>query len=193
MKTLIELVKEAAENLKVGFSAFDVTLKIREMANQAVANNEDLDLPLSNENKGFKYHIGHDEVRAEVLALYNNRTLDRKYNGNYFMYSLAGVSAPRKSPTLQSYTPPVIATATTVADYDVGFSIYPTNKMISAKVRKYVSKRSIAPTLKQVQSLLKRDGHFTCANLDTLLGSNGLKVVSNTSKTPTSQKVVKLS
>jgi hypothetical protein len=179
-------VKEFAQN-NTPFSVHDITRSIR----SKTANGE-LEIPeVEVTGASFRFDIPHAKVKALFDELWRTGVFDpdfslsRQFNGMYFLYtptavggtSYAGVSvAPQPTPT-PAPTPsaPVTPVVTNVND---GAAIEP-------RVKQYLTNctaRNFRPTLKQVQSAIKRGDVSTgwsCDDLKEMVQRFGYSVVDN--------------
>ncbi len=151
------VVAEVVAQLKTGFSVWDVTRVIRQNVNAGEYLVDGLAQAL-----GFAQEVPKNKVRDEVLKLFHDNKLTRMHNGNYFVYSV-----------VQNVTAQVVNSTSTPVAID--------DDLIKSKIHDYLSRRDYA-TLKQIQSTLRRYGHFTCEQLHEILAadtsvdmSNGVK------------------
>jgi hypothetical protein len=178
-------VKEFAQNNQP-FSVHDITAAIRNKTAQG-----DLEIPeVETQGASFRFDIRHPKVKALFDELWRTGvfdpdfTLSRQFNGVYFEYTpsavnqsaYAGVSVtPLVSPqpvTTPSATQaqPTAAAPTTPSDITNRVSQYLTN----------CASRNFRPTLKQVQSAIKRGDAstgFSCESLKTTIVGLGYTVV----------------
>lgn len=164
-------VKEFA-NQNQQFSVFDITRTLREKTAQG-----DLEIPeVEVSGASFRFDIPHAKVKALFDELWRTGvfdpdfTLSRNFNGVYFEYtpsavnqSYAGVSvtpAPATpAPTPAPSTPAPVATNSTLpVDIQSRVAVY----LLNCK------NRNFRPTLKQVQSAIKRGDASTGFSCDVL-------------------------
>ncbi len=161
MKNLYDMVVESVEALCVGFSAYDVTQRVRRMAQIAQLTNEDLDLPLSSD-PGFKWNVSHSEVKRIMEQLYGGRAVDRTFNSSgYFIYHVV-TATPAAAPTT-----PTAAPATTDTSLLAKLVNY---------INAYRSRSGVTPTAKEVQSRFKRESDMTCQEFINFAGQNNIPV-----------------
>lgn len=175
-------VKEFVQN-KQAFSVFDITREIR-----TKASNGDLEIPEAEVNgASFRFDIPHAKVKDLFNDLWNTGvfdpdfTLDRKFNGTYFVYTPSLVSgntaAPQPGTSTTSTT--ITATPAVTSQFAPTLSVQPLfTKVPSSVVKDRVSfyldncqDRNFRPTLKQVQSAIKRDVStgWSCEELKSLI------------------------
>lgn len=182
---VFEQVKEFATNSQT-FSVHDITRTLREK----VAKGE-LEIPeVEVSGASFRFEIRHDKVKALFDEMYRTGTFDpdvtftRVFNNMYFDYtptlvSSVGQSGPTSAPVVAPSVPPVtpsVTTAPVVAPVT-------TPSDISARVALYLSNcvaRNFRPSLKQVQSAIKRGDAstgYSCEELKATAQSLGYTVV----------------
>jgi hypothetical protein len=189
-------VKEFAANNQT-FSVFDITRTIREKTAQG-----ELEIPeVEVSGAEFRFDISHPKVKALFDELYRTGVFDSEFtlartftgmiggNASYFEYTptlvgnVATTPAPVAPPVTPNYpwgpasnpTPPAVPQSVTPAP--VG------GNDITNRVQQYLAGcviRNFRPTLKQVQSAIKRNGHSTgvsCEDLKVTIQSLGFTVV----------------
>ena len=193
---ILQQVAEFANNNSV-FSVHDITVAIR----TKTANGE-LEIPeVEVQGASFRFDIPHAKVKALFDELYRtgvfdpNYRLDRAFNGTYFEYTPTLLTAT--TPTAYATTPanvgqnwgattPVVATpavptpapATVTATSNADTSIH-------FRVKTYLANcagRQFQPTLKQVQSAIKRGDAstgYSCESLKTIIEGLGYTVVAD--------------
>jgi hypothetical protein len=163
MQNLYDMVVESVESLAVGFSAYDVTQRVRRMAQIAQLANEDLDLPLSSD-PGFKWNVSHSEVKRIMEQLYGGRAVDRTFNSSgYFVYHVVTATpAAATAPTTPTATP--ATTDTSLLDKLVNY------------INGYRSRSGVTPTAKEVQSRFKRESDMTCQEFINFAARNNVPV-----------------
>lgn len=161
MKTLNQAVTDVVQdfvNQAKSFSVHDVTKRVRELV-----NNFEIDLigmPASTE--GYPCHVDHNAVKNEFNAMFNSGlwTLQKNWNGSHFVYS-------KGSPTATNVSSPSVSVSPTLSqalrDHAVNY--------VKAKLA-----AGVTPSLKQVQSTLKRVAKVKCVDLATLLSGEGFKL-----------------
>lgn len=186
-------VKEFATNNQP-FSVHDITKTVRQKV-----NNGELEIPeVEVSGASFRFDIPHAKVKALFDELWRTGvfdpdfTLNRNFNGMYYEYTPstvtnAGTSVPSFSVSQPSITPPAAKTNATTGT-KVGKSD------VSDRVQKYLANcrnRNFRPTLKQVQSAIKRGNESTgwsCSDLrDIITNDLGYTVVDNPSSDSASQ------
>jgi hypothetical protein len=176
MKNLYDMVVEAVTALNNGFSAHNVTEWVRQMTKLAEQNNEDLDLPLS-DDPAFKWYVSHNDVKRVMEQLYIARTVDRWFSNNgYFLY-LVVANAPTVAPVTAA---PVSAPVTVPVTSLTRVLTNPSSTLL-VKLINYIDgfshrNNGLTPTAKQVQSRLKRDCNLTCRELVTFAKQNNIPV-----------------
>ena len=193
-------VKEFAQN-NTPFSVHDITRTIRSKTSQG-----ELEIPeVEVSGASFRFDIPHPKVKALFDELWRTGVFDpdftliRKFNGMYFEYTpasgnggaLAGVSV---APTA---TPTATATATNASNVGQNWGATnpavqatvlhgkPTEVVIGDRVRRYLTNcvlRNFRPSLKKVQSAIKRDNFSTgwsCDDLKAIVQKLGYAVVDN--------------
>lgn len=179
-------VKEFAQNNQP-FSVHDITRSIRSKTSQG-----ELEVPeVEVSGASFRFDIPHAKVKALFDELWRTGvfdpdfTLSRQFNGMYFEYtpasvgSYAGVSV-NPQPVSTAPTPPPVATPPTV-----GPSGILNDNAVVGRIQKYLTNcasRNFRPTLKQVQSAIKRGDASTgwsCDDLKEAVVKFGYSVVDN--------------
>ena len=199
-------VKEFVKN-KQTFSVHDITRNIRSKASSG-----DLEIPeVEVSGASFRFDIPHTKVKSLFNDLWNTGvfdpdfTLDRKFNGTYYEYTplpVSGNTAPQPGAYTASTTS-AAAPAVTVQNVptpNVQSSPSPLMKCSSVVVKDRVSvylghckDRNYWPTLKNVQSAIKRDVStgWTCDEIRTLIMNDiGYNVVDNPDYASASQVAV---
>lgn len=173
-------VKEFAKQNR-SFSVHDVTVAIRNKT-----RNGELEIPeVEVTGASFRFDIPHSKVKAlfdemRDRGVFNpDFRLDRQFTGMYFVYtpvSLQNTSIPSTSPTpswqagffSQTPTPaPVQQTAAPVAKISV--------QEVTDRIEGYLQKcaqRNFRPTLKQVQSAIKRGNgstRYSCEEIKDII------------------------
>ncbi len=180
-------VKEFAQSNKQ-FSVHDITRTIRNKASQG-----ELEIPeVEVSGASFRFDIPHAKVKALFDELWRTGvfdpefTLDRKFNGVYFEYtpsqqSYAGVSvSPTPTPAPQSTTAVPVPTVAPAPAH-----VSKSTQDVGDRVKTYLTNcqsRNFRPSLKQVQSAIKRDRStgWSCEALKTYItGTLGYTVVDN--------------
>ncbi len=183
-------VKEFAQQNQT-FSVHDITRTIRSKASQG-----DLEIPeVEVSGASFRFDIPHSRVKALFLEMWNSGvfdpdfTLTRNFNkgGGYFEYSPV---VPAANAVYASTT----STATTPAPTTPSYS--KNNAPVQDRVVLYLNNcatRNFRPTLKQVQSAIKRGDASTgwsCEDLQKLIETTlGYSVVADPESLSASQVV----
>jgi hypothetical protein len=189
-------VSEFAKNSQP-FSVHDVTVAVRSKASQG-----ELEIPeVEVAGASFRFDIPHSKVKGIFDELWRTGvfdpsfTLNRNFNGMYFEYT----------PSLNSITavPPPAAPVTAAPSVQVANPPYPytaTNSLVpDAVVRdriqtylKNCATRNFRPTLKQIQSAIKRDVStgWSCEKIQDYVENLGYNVVANPEYVSASQVVV---
>jgi hypothetical protein len=150
-------VKELANNNKA-FSVHDITREVR-----SKVNNGQLEIPeVEVSGASFRFDIPHAKVKSLFDELWRSGVfapdfaLSRNFNGTYFEYTPTPVALTAVAPSTPSVTiaqpaiVPPTQTATTTAPATT----------VSDRINKYLGNckaRHFQPTLKHVQSAIKRD------------------------------------
>jgi len=195
---VLEQVTEFATNNQT-FSVHDVTRNIRTKVAQGGLEIPEVEVT----GATFKFDIRHDRVKSIFLDLLNtgifdpNFTLNRQFNGTYFEYtpalnsnvapaSVPSVSSPYVQVASVSSQPNVPKTSTGKTD----------SLVIKDRVKTYLANcvtRQFRPTLKQIQSAIKRGNVSTgwsVSELENLIVNElGYKVLLNPNRSSRSQVV----
>ena len=186
-------VQEFANNNQQ-FSVHNITQALRKKTSQG-----EIDIPEAQvAGASFRYDIPHSKIKALFDELWRtgvfdpNFTLSRKFNGMYFEYTPsmannANMAAPVISQSSnQSYIP---STPTPVVSTNTPQSINnstskPTVAQITSRIEAYLdncSNRNFRPTIKQVQSAIKRNVStgWTCEELKDVIESLGYNLIAN--------------
>lgn len=161
------------------FSVHDITRTIREKTAQG-----ELEIPeVEVSGASFRFDIPHAKVKALFDELYRTNafdadfTLTRNFNGMYFEYTpqlVNGATIPPQTSAPVAAPAPTVAPSVTVASND-----------ITARVQQYLTNcvaRNFRPSLKQVQSAIKRQNVSTgvsCESLKTTIETLGYTVIDN--------------
>lgn len=175
-------VKEFAANSQQ-FSVHDITRTLRTKTAQG-----ELEIPeVEVSGASFRFEIAHLKVKELFDEMYRTGTFDpdvtftRSFNGMYFDYtptlvSSVNQSSPVVAPVVTPSVTPSVTTAPIVAPVT-------TPSDISARVALYLSNcrsRNFRPSLKQVQSAIKRGDAstgYSCEELKATAQSLGYTVV----------------
>ena len=206
LEDAVILVTKELANKNQPFSAHDITTAIRKKVREG-----DLEIPeVEVHGSSFNFDIRHDRVKDLFLDAWNNGKFDadfqltRKFNGTYFEYTPVLNSVAPVTPTSVTPIAPVAyATNRNNIAQDWGattqtVSLPPLVKadrsIVVKRVNAYLNTCSGDPTLKQIQSGIKRSRStgWTCAELKDLLEKDlGYSVVVDTT-TFVSDLVVKI-
>jgi hypothetical protein len=180
-------VKEFAQNNQT-FSVHDITRTIRSKVRQG-----DLEIPEAEvAGASFRFDIPHAKVKALFLEMWNSGVFDpdfalnRLFNqgGGYFEYT----------PTLTggTYTQPAQVATAPVATAPANVAVAPTavaatpvpDSVVQDRINVYLNNceaKNFRPTLKQVQSAIKRDVStgWTCTQIQDYVEKLGYKVVAD--------------
>ena len=201
-------VKEFAEKSQP-FSAHDVTVNIRNKTSQG-----DLEIPeVEVQGASFRFDIPHAKVKGIFDELWRTGvfdpilTLNRNFNGTYFEYT----------PTLTSQPAPVTAFATNANNVGQNWgatspaptaTVKPTvqttgtaaasavpDSVVRERIKTYLENcknRCFRPTLKQVQSAIKRDVStgWSCEKIQDYIEGLGFTVVPDPDYVSASQVVL---
>lgn len=194
-------VQEFAKDNKT-FSVHDITTAVR----RKTANGE-LEIPeVEVAGASFRFDIPHVKVKAIFDELWRTGvfdpflTLARQFNGTYFEYTPTLNASATQTQTSNVTAAPanvsVIAPATAPAVVPV-LNVAPTNDSdVKERIRTYLNNcvtRNFRPTLKQVQSGIKRNSStgWTCAMIgDYIEQELGYTIVSDPDFVSASQVAV---
>jgi len=176
-------VKEFAQNSQP-FSVHDVTRNLRMKTSQG-----EIEIPeVEVQGASFRFDIPHVKVKGIFDELWRTGvfdpvlTLNRTFNGTYFEYTpslVAGaapsvtVTAPPVTPTQTVSTPSASPTSGPVSD-----------SVVQSRIQTYLDNcqsRNFRPTLKQVQSAIKRDVStgWSCEKIQDYIEGLGYSVVAD--------------
>lgn len=191
-------VKEFATS-NTSFSVHDITVALRQKT-----QNGELEIPEVEVNGGsFRFNIEHSKVKALFDELWRNGVFDpdfsltRQFNNMYFEYTPTLNSTV--SPTVSAPAAPVSFASTPVV---AATSPATSNKIVSKgdvidRINLYLENcadRSFQPSLKQVQSAIKRGDvstGWTCESIrDIIVDDLGYTVVDNPDHLSSAQVVV---
>lgn len=148
------------------FSVHDITREIR-----SKVNNDILEIPeVEVSGASFRFDIPHSKVKALFDELWRTGvfnpdfTLSRNFNGMFYQYIPSLVAVPCAAPTAAT---PQVNFGNAVSQ------VAPTTDTTSVKVRikNYLTncqKKNFRPTLKQVQSAIKRKNESTGWSCDAI-------------------------
>jgi len=190
-------VKEFA-NANQSFSIHDITREIRSKVNNGILEIPEVEVS----GASFRFDIPHVKVKNLFEELWRNGVFDpdfsltRQFSGMYFQYfpTLVSTTPVTSTPTLsvsQPALPPKIATpitsnAPTTDKTSITFRIK--NYLVNCKTKNF------RPTLKQVQSAIKRGNESTgwsCdAIKDIITNDLGYNVVDNPDSLSAAQVVI---
>lgn len=183
LQTAVLLVVREFANSNKPFSIHDITRTVR-----TKAFNGELEIPESVIAGTNRYDIPHTKIKALFDDLWRTGvfdpefTLNRQFiNNTYFEYtptSVNGAYATTPTPPVQviSVSAPVQPNAPSVTPSQVAVPfVKPSKKDVSERVELYLDNcatRNFRPTLKQVQSAIKRNNHssgWTCEELQEII------------------------
>lgn len=192
-------VKVFADNGQT-FSVFDITKALRDKTSKG-----ELEIPeVEVTGRGYRFDISHAKVKALFTELRDTGVFDpdfglnSHFNGTYFEYSpysvtgnaTAAAPAPVTAGVAPSAPAPIFAPAAPLAKVKTAES------EVKDRVKLYLDNcttRLYQPTLKQVQSAIKRGDvstGWTCEELQTLVEGMGYKVATDDDYQSASQVVV---
>jgi len=181
-------VKEFAATSRA-FSVHDITREVRQKVNQGVLEIPEVEVS----GASFRFDIPHTKVKALFDELWHTGVfapdfaLNRNFNGMYFEYTPSPVSTVQVSSFTVSQ-PPVSTTTSTnpssAVTADVGGRI--------ASYLKNCESRNFRPTLKQVQSAIKRDVStgLSCEQIQDYIEGLGYDVTTDPEVLSASQVVL---
>lgn len=192
-------VKEFASNNQ-SFSVHDITRTIRHKTAQG-----ELEIPeVEVSGASFRFDIPHAKVKALFDELWRTGvfdpdfTLSRQFNGMYFEYTPSPVGGSAYAGISVTPTPaPAPAPAPVATTPSVPTASGPLPSDIAARVATYLTNcrnRNFRPTLKQVQSAIKRGDASTGYGCDVLksyiTGTLGYSIVDDPEAESRAQVVV---
>lgn len=182
-------VKEFATNNQK-FSVHDITRTVRQKA-----NNGELEIPeVEVAGASFRFDIPHAKVKALFDELWRTGvfdpdfTLNRNFTGMFFEYTPAPVSSANSvsAPSFTVAQPSVNAPATSGTKVN--------KSQVTERIKKYLTNcinRNFRPTLKQVQSAIKRGSESTgwsCGDIEDIISSDlGYNIVTDPNYASASQ------
>ena len=207
---ILMLVKEFAQNNQ-SFSVHDITSALRNKTAQG-----DLEIPeVEIQGASFRFDIQHVKVKALFDELWRTGvfdpdfTLSRQFNGMYFQYTpslvgggaVAGISVTPQAP-LSAGVPAVAPVASATNANNVGQNwgattplVNKTTEPVENRIKTYLNNcvtRNFRPTLKQIQSAIKRDDVSTgwsCDQLKLYVTAIGYTIVDDPAAISRSQVV----
>lgn len=179
-------VNELASNNKT-FSVHDITREIRSKVNQGILEIPEVEVS----GASFRFDIPHAKVKSLFDELWRAGTFDpnfslaRNFNGTYFEYTPQPVQSVPAAPVSVTVAQPAI----------VPPSPSVTSGTVEGRIQKYLDNcksRNFRPTLKQVQSAIKRDVSTgrTCEQLQDYIEGLGYKVAVDPEVVSASQVVL---
>lgn len=186
---VLEQVQEFCD-AEQAFSAYDITLALREKVNSGKMEIPEVEDP--NHSANFRYNIQHNQVRNAFQALWSDSSLprlNRSFNGSYFVYSPqtgASQQSVVQQTTPVSATPTPATTPTQLTSVNTS-PVNTTDTEVMRRFKVYVANCRTTgkrPTLKEVQSAVKRGSLSTgvsCEQLNNFASKLGFKVVSYSS------------
>ena len=176
------------------FSVHNITQEVRNKANSGVLEIPEVEVS----GASFRYDIPHVKVKAVFEDLWASGvfnpsfTLNRRFNGQYFEYTPTTNQGAPVTPATPSYTvspstAPTTATATPATGADT---------TVTDRIQLYLNNcaaRNFRPTLKQVQSAIKRGDASTgwsCEKLQDYIEGLGYSVTVDPESVSSSQVVL---
>jgi hypothetical protein len=188
-------VKEFANNNKA-FSVHDITREVRQKVNQGVLEIPEVEVA----GASFRFDIPHAKVKALFDELWRTGVFDpdfalnRNFNGVYFEYTPSPVNSPSPAASFSVSQPPV---ASPVASPSASPTFLIGKVEVTNRIEKYLDNcetRQFQPTLKQVQSAIKRGNASTgwsCEDIREIVTSDlGYSVVDDPDYVSAAQVVV---
>ena len=164
---ILQQVAEFAANNTV-FSVHDITVAVRSKTSAG-----ELEIPeVEVQGASFRFDIPHSKVKALFDELYRtgvfdpNYRLDRAFNGTYFEYTPTTLNTTAPTPVPTAIAPTPVSTVTTTGAV---------SHSIRSRVNLYLKNcaaRKFQPTLRQVQSAIKRSDFssgFSCEDLKDII------------------------
>jgi len=190
-------VSEFAKNSQP-FSVHDVTRAVRSKASQG-----ELEIPeVEVAGASFRFDIPHSKVKGIFDELWRTGvfdpafTLNRNFNGMYFEYTPSlnpsSTSTPAAAPSVQVSNPPYTTSTTSTA---TAIAAPVPDAVVMDRIQTYLNNcasRNFRPTLKQVQSAIKRDVStgWSCEKIQDYVENLGYDVVANPEYVSASQVVI---
>lgn len=166
---ITEVTQQDFINKSAIFSAYDVTTKIRELVNAKKL--ELANVPFEDVDGVLTQRVKHDDVRGLVRTLVAaNPAYIASYNGEYIEYR---TTVPTPIPVASVAVSPVV-TVTPTGTTSTASTPTPSTATVEFVIRGYV-KRKTNPTLKQIQSRLKKDAP-TVREIATIVTNAGLRI-----------------
>jgi hypothetical protein len=165
-------VKELAGNNKT-FSVHDITREVRSKVNAGILEIPEVEV----HGSSFRFDIPHAKVKSLFDELWRSGVFDpdfslsRNFNGTYFEYTPTPVAAQASVTIAQPAIVPPSASVPSAAPATT----------VTGRIDKYLSNcqaRNFRPTLKQVQSAIKRDVStgMTCEQIQDYVEGLGYSV-----------------
>ena len=189
-------VKDFA-NQNQPFSVFDITRTLRDKTNKGEIEIPEVEVT----NRGYRFDIQHAKVKELFNELWDTGvfdpdfTLSKAYTGMYFTYTPAPVCGG--TPSVATVSAPSVAPVSPVASPVQVAKVKTAESDVITRVESYLNgceQRNYRPTLKQVQSAIKRGDvstGWTCEELKTLIETQlGYSVVDNPDYLSASQVAV---
>lgn len=183
-------VKEFAANSQK-FSVHDVTVAVRGKVNAGTLEIPEVEV----QGSSFRFDIPHVKVKSLFEDLWRNGTFDadftlnRAFNGTFYEYtpSLSQLSGAAPTPTAQM----------SIAQPQINPPSASVGSSVKERIQKYLencANRNFQPTLKQVQSAIKRGNQSTgvsCEDLNTIITNDlGYSVTADPNYVSASQVVI---
>jgi len=184
-------VKEFANNNQ-SFSVHDITREVRQKVNNGLLEIPEVEVS----GASFRFDIPHAKVKALFDELWRAGTfapdfaLNRQFTGVYFQYTPVPVVQTTNVPFVPAPTPVL-----SVAQPQVTPPASVSTGVVEDRIQKYLancSSRNFQPTLKQVQSAIKRDVStgWSCEKIQDYIEGLGYSVTVDPEVVSASQVVL---
>lgn len=197
LQTAVLMQVQAFAKANQEFSIHDITTAVR-----SKVNNGELEIPeVEVSGASFRFDIPHTKIKDIFNELWNTGvfdpefTLSRQYTGMYYKFTPT-LNTPVPSAPFVS-APPVSATVPSVTYTSPSPAISGDKVSVMERIKKYLNgckARNFRPSLKQVQSAIKRGDESTgwqCSDLkDIITNDLGLTVVDNPDSVSKAQVVL---
>lgn len=193
LQTAVQLqVKEFAANNKP-FSVHDITREVRQKTANGVLEIPEVEVS----GASIRFDIPHTKVKALFDEMWRAGVFDPDFSlnrqfvkGMYFEYTPSLVT-----PFAASAPAPSFSVAQPTQTYAAPKVTFPANKSVEDRILNYLANceaRSFQPTLKQVQSAIKRDVStgWSCEKIQDYIEGAGYKVVADPDYVSASQVVL---
>lgn len=199
LQTAILMQVQEFAKANIPFSVHNITQEVR-----AKVNNGTLEIPeVEVTGASFRFDIPHTKVKSLFEELWRTGVFDpdfslnRQFNGKYFEYTPtltnSGLQTASSVPP-SNYTSLVTAPQPSVTTTTVAPATPVTDSSVRSRIQTYLDNcenRNFRPTLKQVQSAIKRDVStgWSCEKIQDYIEGLGYSVVADPDSVSASQVV----